>query len=151
VKLTSIPFVQRRHAKVLVDVLVLVGFVVEFVSREKSFDAKFVLHSYAGFVLAPLLALHLWGNAGWVRRVWRNKRHDREARLASVNLLFGTTTVICIVSGLPLWFDWNLSGVLRALHAAMGFVSILLVAVHLGMNRRRFARLVRGSRSGVDR
>ncbi len=68
---------RRRPVKIAVDVTLLAGFVVEFVSRERSFDPDYVLHGTAGLALIGVLVVHLAGNWGWIARVASRRRRDQ--------------------------------------------------------------------------
>lgn len=140
---------RRRAAKIVLDVSLLVGFIVEFLTREPSFDPDYLLHSWVGIVLIPVIAFHLSGNWGWVRRVIRNGRQDREAGLGALNAVLGTLAATCIVSGFPLWLGWSEAGWLSGLHTVTGLVAILVMFVHLAGNRKRIVALVRPTRSAA--
>lgn len=133
---------RRRPVKIVVDVTLAAGFVVEFLTRERSFDPRYLLHSWTGIALLAVLALHLGGNWGWIRRVATRRSRDREARLGLLNLGFGVATLVCIVSGIPLWLAWTEAGALTGVHAGTGFLAILLMLVHIGWNQRRIRTLV---------
>lgn len=133
---------RRRPVKIVVGIALAVGFVVEFLTRERSFDPDYLLHGWAGIALLAVLALHLGGNWGWIRRVATRRRRDREARLGLLNLGFGVATVVCIVSGIPLWLEWTEAGAVTGVHAGTGFLSIVLMLVHIGWNQRRIRALV---------
>ena len=140
---TGTRFARKRSTKIALDTALFVGFIVEFVTREPSFDPDYLLHSWTGIVLMPVIALHLAGNWGWVKRVWANKAADREFRLGVLNAVLGALAWACIISGFPLWLDWSSAGWLAGLHTLTGMVAILLMFVHLYWNRRRIGALVR--------
>jgi hypothetical protein len=138
---------RRRAVKIVLDVSLFVGFIVEFVTREPEFDPDYLLHSWVGIALIPIIAFHLSGNWGWVKRVWGNKGDDREARLGLLNAILGLLSAICIVTGFPLWFEWSTAGVLVTTHTITGMLAILLMFVHLAWNRKRIMTLIRPTRS----
>lgn len=134
---------RRRAAKIALDVALFVGFIVEFLTREPSFDPDYLLHSWVGIALMPVIAMHLLGNRGWIARVWANRRRDREYRLGVLNAVLGTCAAICLVSGFPPWFGWIEGGVVSTVHTATGLLAIVLMFVHLAWNRRRIGALLR--------
>jgi hypothetical protein len=137
---------QRRSTKAVVDTSLLVcfGFTFYTATSEGTLDPNRVLHSWTGLALVPLLAVHLASNASWITRLWRNKRRDREAGLAALNLLLAATMLTCITTGILLWLDRSDTTWITETHEASGFISIAIVIAHLVMNRRRIARLARG-------
>lgn len=134
---------RRRAVKIVLDVSLLVGFIVEFITREPDFDPDYLLHSWVGIALIPIIAFHLAGNWGWVKRLWSNKGEDREARLGAFNAVLGLLAGVCIITGFPLWFGWSEAGALVTAHTVTGLGSIVLMFVHLAWNRKRIMALVR--------
>ena len=132
---------RRRSTKILLDTVLLVGFLAEFLTRE---GPDYLIHSWVGIVLIPVIAVHLSGNAGWISRVWRRGRDDREFGLGVLNSAFGTLTVVCIATGFPIWLEWSDAAVWTTVHTATGLGSIVVMSAHLWWNRRRIVRLVRG-------
>lgn len=131
---------RRRPVKLAIDIVLLAGFIVEFVTRE---GPDYDLHSWVGIVLVPVIAIHLVGNAGWIARVWRRGRADREFGLAVLNTVFGILVAVCIVTGFPIWLEWSDAAAWAGVHTVTGLVAILVMLVHLGMNRRRIVGLLR--------
>jgi len=131
---------RRKWFKILIDVALFVGFVADFLTRE---GPDYALHSWIGIVLVPVIALHLVGNVGWIRRVWAKGRQDREFGLGVLNAVLGVVATVCILTGFPIWLEWSESGFWSGLHTITGFVSLVLMFVHLGKNRKRLVRLVR--------
>ncbi len=73
---TTLPRMARtRWARILIPALLLVAFATEFLTRE---GPDYSLDSWVGIALVPAVALHLTGNAGWLKRVSRRKRQDRD-------------------------------------------------------------------------
>ena len=132
---------QHRWPKIAIDVLLLVGFLAEFVTRE---GPDYALHSWIGIVLIPVIALHLAGSLGWIQRVLARKREDREFTLGVLNAVLGAMVAVCTVTGFPLWFGWSEASALAGLHTITGFLAILIMFAHLWMNRGRLVRLARG-------
>lgn len=130
---------KRRATKIVIDTSLLVGFLAEFITRE---GPDYALHSWIGIVLVPIITVHLIGNLPWIQRVVGRGREDREFGLAVLNAVLGTLTVICIISGFPLWLEWSDASVLATGHTVTGFLSILLMFVHLWKNRGRVKRLL---------
>lgn len=131
---------RRKWLKVLVDSALLVGFLAEFFTRE---GPDYTLHSWIGIVLVAVIALHLAGSLGWIRRVWARKRHDRDFGLGVLNATLGFLAGICIFTGFPIWLEWSDAPPWTGLHTVTGFASILIMFVHLWKNRRHVTRLVR--------
>ncbi len=123
------------------DVALLVALAIAFLTNDSSFDPDFVVHATAGIALLPLLAVHLAGSIGWLRRVWRTRFRDRQAGMVGVNLVLAFATVSCVGSGFPVWLEWSDSAVIGQVHAATGFICLGATVAHLGLNRRRIARL----------
>lgn len=136
---------RRRSTKIAVDSALLAGFVLEFLSRERSFDADYMVHGTVGLLLIPVVVVHLAGNWSWVRRVAVRRGRDREAKLAMVNATFALSSLLCVVSGIPLWASWSDASVLTGLHAVAGFISIVSMLAHLVSNRRRIRSLFSGA------
>lgn len=133
-------FAQRKWLKIVVDVGLLVGFLAEFVTRE---GPDYLIHSWIGIVLVPIIMIHLAGSMGWIRRVWSRKRADRDFRLGVLNAALGVLTAICMVTGFPIWLKWSEASAWTGVHTITGFASIILMFVHLWLNRRRIGLLVR--------
>lgn len=131
---------RRTWFKILIDVALFVGFVADFLTRE---GPDYALHSWIGIVLVPVVAFHLVGNVGWIKRVWANGRNDREFNLGVLNAVLGVVATVCILTGFPIWLEWSDSGFWAGLHTITGFVSLVLMFVHLWKNRTRLVRLVR--------
>lgn len=134
---------RRRSAKIAIDVALFAGFITEFLTREPSFDPDYLLHSWVGIVLVPVVALHLIGNRGWIARVWAKRRSDREFGLGVLNAVLGACAAICVVTGFPPWLGWTEGGPISTVHTATGLISIVLMFVHLAWNRRRIGSLLR--------
>lgn len=131
---------RRKWFKILIDTALLVGFLAEFLTRE---GPDYALHSWIGIVLVPIIAFHLAGSLGWIKRVWARKRNDREFGLGVLNATLGLLAGTCIVTGFPLWLDWSGAGAVVGIHTVTGFASILIMLVHLWKNRSRITQLVR--------
>lgn len=137
-------FARRRSLKIAVDTLLFVGFLAEFVTRE---GPNYLIHSWVGIVLVPVIAIHLAGNLSWIRRVLSQGRADREFSLGVLNAALGFLASACIVTGFPLWLDWANGTAITTVHTATGLLSIVLMFAHLYRNRSRVRRLmVRTSR-----
>ena len=130
----------RRSLKIVLDTSLLVGFLAEFITRE---GPDYTIHSWIGIALIPVIALHLAGNAGWIKRVWNRKRQDREFGLGVLNATLGALAAICIVTGFPIWLEWSDASAWTSIHTVTGLVSIVIMFVHLWRNRTRIARLLR--------
>ena len=131
---------HAKWFKIPIDTALLVGFLVEFFTRE---GPDYGLHSWVGIVLVPVIVLHLTGNAGWIKRVWARKRQDREFGLGVLNAILGFLASVCIVTGFPIWLEWSDAGALTGVHTISGMASLLTMFVHLWKNRGRIGRLVR--------
>ncbi|MFV0256832.1 MAG: hypothetical protein ACK5PP_00070 [Acidimicrobiales bacterium] len=134
---------RRRSVKIVMDSALLVAFVIAFFTREPSFDPDYLLHSLVGLAVVPVVSLHLAGNWGWVKRVARRRRHDREAGLGAFNAVFGAVTATCIVSGIPLWVSNMESSALIGVHTVTGVVASAMMLAHLVWNQRRIRALFR--------
>ena len=131
---------RRRFVKIVIDSLLLIGFLAEFVTRE---GPDYTLHSWIGVLLVPAVILHLAGSIGWIRRVWAGKRLDRDFGLGVLNGLLGFLAGTCILTGFPIWLEWSDAGAWSGVHTVTGFASILIMFVHLWKNRARITHLVR--------
>ena len=131
---------KRRSTRIALDVALLGGFIAEFVTRE---GPDYAVHSWIGVVLIPIITLHLLGNLPWIRRVMRRGRDDPEFSLGVLNAVFGMLTAICVVTGFPLWLGWSDAGALSGVHTVTGFLSIIVMFVHLWRNRSRVRSLLR--------
>ncbi len=67
---------RRRWSKIAVDTALLAGFLTEFITRE---GPDYGLHSWVGIVLVPIIAVHLLGNAGWIRRFHKRPQPSTHA------------------------------------------------------------------------
>lgn len=133
-------FARRRWPKVVIDSALLVGFLAEFITRE---GPDYTVHSWIGIVLVPIIVVHLAGNTAWIKRVWARKRQDREFGLGVLNASLGALAGVCIVTGFPIWLEWSEAGAWSAIHTITGFLSIIVMFVHLWRNRTRIGRLLR--------
>ena len=118
----------------------LVAFGAEFITRE---GPDYAIHSWIGIALVGVIALHLVGNARWIKHVWNRKRRHREFGLGVLNATFGAVVGVCIISGFPLWLEWSDAPAWATVHQVTGLASILLMLVHLWKNRTRLKGLVR--------
>ena len=84
---------RKRATRIVLDVSLFVGFIVEFLTREPDFDPDFILHSWVGIVLIPVIGVHLAGNWAWVQRVIRNGRDDKEFGLGVLNSMLGLSLI----------------------------------------------------------
>lgn len=128
---------SRKAVKIPIDVLLLVGFLAEFITRE---GPDYLIHSWVGIVLVPVIILHLASNRAWIRRVRDRGREDREFSLAVLNSVLGVLAVTCIVTGFPIWLEWSDAGAWAGIHTATGLLSIVLMFAHLYRNRGRIRR-----------
>ena len=131
---------RRRPLKIMIDTALFVGFIAEFVTRE---GPDYAIHSWIGIILVPVIVVHLFGNAAWVRRIVSKGRDDPEFSLAVLNAVLGLLATICIVTGFPIWLEWSSAEAWEVVHTITGFVSIILMFVHLWRNRSRIGRLLR--------
>ena len=130
---------RRRWTKIAVDTTLLVGFLAEFITRE---GPDYTVHSWIGIVVVPIVAFHLVGNVGWIKRVWNRKRQDREFGLGLLNATLGLLAGVCVLTGFPIWLEWSEAGGWATVHTITGFASIVIMFVHLWKNRSRIVRLV---------
>lgn len=137
---------RSRSVKIAIDVLLLVGFLAEFITRE---GPDYQIHSWIGIILVPVITIHLASNLAWVRRVVNQGRNDREFSLAVLNGTLGLFVVVCLVTGFPIWLEWSEASAWAGIHTITGFVSILLMFVHLFRNRRRIGRLLARSTPAI--
>ncbi len=133
---------RTRTARVVLPAILLVAFIAEFLTRE---GPDYTLHSWVGIALIPIIAVHLTGNAGWIRGVWIRRRQHREFGLGVLNASFGALVGVCILTGFPLWLGWSGATGWTATHMITGILSILVMFVHLWRNRARISRLLRPS------
>ena len=131
---------RKRRAKVVLPVVLLVAFIAEFLTRE---GPDYTLHAWVGIALLPIIAVHLTGNAGWIRAVWKRRRQHREFGLGVLNASFAALVSVCIVTGFPLWLGWSSAAGWTGTHTVTGIASILVMFVHLWRNRARISRLIR--------
>ncbi len=129
---------RRRWFKIAIDTALLVGFVTAFVSRE---GPDYGFHSWVGIVLVPVISAHLVSNAGWIRRVVARGRDDREFPLAVLNTGLGLLASVCITTGFPVWLEWSENELWAVAHTITGFLSIIVMFVHLWRNRSRIRQL----------
>lgn len=131
---------RRRWPKILVDSTLLIGFVAEFITRE---GPDYGLHSWIGIILVPVISVHLFSNASWIRRLIKNGRQDREFALGLLNVALGVLAATCILSGFPIWLEWSESKTWTGVHTATGFLSIIAMSIHLWRNKARIRKLLR--------
>ena len=129
---------RRRWSKIAVDTALLAGFLTEFITRE---GPDYGLHSLVGIVLVPIIAVHLLSNAAWIRRVAARGRNDREFALAVLNAVLGLLASVCIATGFPIWLEWSDAEFWAVTHTITGFLSIILMFVHMWRNRSRIRQL----------
>ena len=133
-------YLRRKWLKILIDSALLVGFLAEFITRE---GPNYDVHSWVGIVLMPIIALHLFSNVGWIKRVWARKRKDREFSLGVLNAAFGALAFVCILTGFPIWLELSDASAWSGVHTVTGFASIILMFAHLWKNRTRIVGLVK--------
>jgi len=131
---------RTKWVKIVVDVGLLVGFLAEFITRE---GPDYAIHSWIGIVLVPIIAIHLLGSLGWIKRVWARKRDDRDFSLGVLNAILGFLAGVCIATGFPIWLEWSDAEAWEVVHTITGFLSIIIMFVHLWMNRSRITQLVK--------
>lgn len=129
---------RRRWSKIAVDTALLAGFLNEFITRE---GPDYGLHSWVGIVLVPIIAVHLLGSAGWIRRVVARGRNDREFALGVLNAVLGLLATVCILTGFPIWLEWSDAEIWAVTHTITGFLCIIVMFVHLWRNRSRIRQL----------
>ena len=137
---------QRRVARIVLDIGLLIGFALEFITRE---GPDYDLHSWIGVVLIPIVAVHLATNWSWVQATIRRRGDHPEWSLARFNAVFGVVTAVCIVTGFPIWLDWSDSGVWSTVHTVTGFASLIMMVSHLWRNRSRIRTMVGRRRRSV--
>ena len=131
---------RKRTARLMLPAVLLVAFVAEFLTRE---GPDYTFHSWVGIALIPIIAVHLTGNADWIRAVWKRRRRHREYGLGVLNASFAALVSICILTGFPLWLGWTSAAGWTGTHMFTGIASILVMFVHLWRNRARISRLRR--------
>ena len=137
----TMSLIRSRAVTIATVLLLLAGFVAEFLTRE---GPDYALHSWIGIALIGVIAVHIAGQMGWIKRVVKRGRSDPQFSLAVLNASLAGMVTICIITGFPAWAGieaWNTP------HFATGMLSILLAIVHLIVNRRRFVGLLRIPRS----
>ena len=135
---------QRRVARIVLDVGLLVGFVVEFLSRE---GPDYDLHSWVGVALIPIIGVHLATNWSWVRATVKRRAAHPEWSLARFNALFSVVTAVCILTGFPIWLEWSDAGAWSTVHTLTGFASLIMMVSHLWRNRSRIRSMLGRQRS----
>ncbi len=133
-----------RSVRIVLDVTLLAGFIVEFLTRE---GPDYDLHSWIGVVLIPIIAIHLAGNWRWVTSTFSRRSQHPEWALARFNAVFSVVAAICLVTGFPLWLGWSDNGFWTVTHTVTGFASVVLSLSHLWRNRRRVLTLIRRQRA----
>lgn len=136
---------RLRVLRIVLDVVLLIGFIAEFVTRE---GPDYAVHSWIGIVLMPIIAIHLASNWRWVASAVRRRSDHPEWSLARFNAIFAIVAAVCILTGFPIWLEWSTNGAWSTVHAITGFISIILALSHLWQNRKRLGALLR-RRSGV--
>lgn len=137
---TVVRWSRRRLVKIIIDVALLVGFLAEFITRE---GPDYTIHSWIGIILVPIITLHLAGSLGWISRVWARKRQDRDFNLGVLNTMLGIAAGVCIATGFPIWLEWSEASAWTTTHTITGFASIIIMLVHLWMNRTRISQLLK--------
>ena len=130
---------RQRAVRIALDVGLLAGFVAEFVTRE---GPDYGPHSWIGVALVPVICIHLASNWRWVTSTYRRRRAHPEWQLARFNAAFSAITMVCILSGFPIWLEWSDSGAWTVSHNITGLLSIVLALSHLWRNRHRLIALV---------
>ncbi len=132
---------RQRAVRIALDVGLLAGFIAEFLTRE---GPDYGPHSWIGVALIPVICIHLASNWRWVISTYRRRRAHPEWQLARFNAVFSAITMVCILSGFPIWLEWSDSGAWTVSHNITGLLSIVLALSHLWRNRHRLMILVRG-------
>ena len=76
------------------------------------------------------------GSSGWSRG-----RDDREFPLAVLNTVLGLLASVCIATGFPVWLEWSEAELWAVTHTITGFLSIIVMFLHLWRNRSRIRQL----------
>jgi len=130
---------QRRIARIVLDVGLLIGFALEFITRE---GPDYDFHSWVGVVLIPIVGVHLASNWSWVTSTLRRRAAHPEWKLARFNAVFSVVTAVCIVTGFPIWLEWSEASAWSTVHTVTGFASLILAASHIWRNRSRISKLI---------
>lgn len=131
---------RLRAVRVVLDVVLLVGFIAEFATRE---GPDYAVHSWIGIVLTPIIAVHLLSNWRWVTSVVRRRNGHPDWSLALLNTVFSIMTAVCILTGFPIWLEWSTNNAWSVVHTITGFLSVILALTHLWWNRKRLGALLR--------
>lgn len=122
---------SERSERAASDVLLVVGLVASFLTRESGA----LLHSVVSLVFTVFVLHH-------VKHNWRAYRRPSRRSKAIVNQVTALSIVLATVTGLVFWW----AGDSYALgHGPISVVATVSVVPHVWVHRRALVRLVRGS------
>lgn len=122
---------SERSERAASDVLLVVGLVASFLTRESGA----LLHSVVSLVFTVFVLHH-------VKHNWRAYRRPSRRLKAIVNQVTALSIVLATVTGLVFWW----AGDSYALgHGPISVVATVSVVPHVWVHRRALVRLVRGS------
>ncbi|MEM7337361.1 MAG: hypothetical protein AAF467_01870 [Actinomycetota bacterium] len=133
-------FARRRAVKITFDVIIFITFIALFITREGDFGnpERYLQHSWIGIVAIPIIAVHMTGNWGWIMRLIKRGRQDRQFGLGVLNAVFFALVAICTITGFPAW--WDVAGFATP-HQITGLLAVLVMFIHIGWNIRPFRQL----------
>lgn len=133
------PARRRRSTVVAIYGGLLLAAVLAFASHEWGATA----HSVLSLAVIGVVLWHVLAQRRWVTSVVRRRLRHPERALLAVNTALATAFVVANASGFPVWL-WHVRGPVEQVHLLSAVAFLVLVAVHLVLNRSRLlARLRR--------
>lgn len=121
--------------KLIVDILMFILMLLEF-SR---MYLPTIIHELVGIILLILVIIHLILNKNYLKNIFKSKYKPKNVIMLAVNVLlvisFMITTIFGLLSSQDTLTFMNINNLdITHLHKVFGYISLIIVAIHLGIN-----------------
>lgn len=132
---------RRRSRTLAIYGGLLVAAVVAFTSHEWGATA----HSWLAIAVIGVVTWHVLSQRRWITSAAHRRVAHPEPHLVVLNTALALDFVVVNLSGFPVWF-WGVGGLLTQIHAVTAIAFLVLVPMHLVLNRHRLLRRLRARR-----
>jgi len=138
--------ITKKTVRLLLDITITVILLCSYAYRITGDKA----HEWIGITLFLCITLHIIINLKWFKTIFKGAYNPRRIIMTTVNILLAVDFAILLITGLShsrtLLSFLHLSGsmVLRQIHTAAAYWSIILTAVHIGIHWGLFINAVMG-------
>lgn len=119
----------------------LLAAIVAFASHEWGAT----VHSSLAIAVIGVVSWHVLSQRRWVTSAVRRRLAHPERFLVVLNTVLAVDFILVNLSGFPVWF-WDVGGLLAQVHSVTGITFLVLVPLHLVLNRHRLLARLRGGR-----